>query len=134
MGIFHKKTEIRFFDKYNLVIPSKMRWHQEHTPGKRVLFIVDPNEAYIITFDEGMDPDTLSEGSVDNDSAVSYQCSKVGKSIQLKRNTIGNIACARFNIHIQHCDGSMSCLPGQMVITGEYKWTDGIEPILMKLM
>ena len=134
MGIFQKKTVISLFDRYKLVIPSRMKWHQDHTPGKRVLFLSDPNESYVITFDEGMNPAALSESMADSDSEVFYQYSKDGKSIQLKRSTVGHTAFARFNINILHSDGSIFCLPGQMVVTGDYKWSNGIEPILIKLM
>jgi len=134
MGIFRKKTEISFFDKYRLILPSKFKWQQEPTPGKRVLFIHDPNETFIITFDEGMNPEDMKGNLRNNNSVVCYQYSKNGKSIELKRNTSGNMACARFNINIQRSDGSMACLPGQMVITGNYKWSDGIEPILVRLL
>jgi len=48
-----KKT-ICLVDKYSLVIPPGLKWWADGSPGRRVLFITDPQEIFIVSFEEGM--------------------------------------------------------------------------------
>ena len=102
-----QKPAVSFFDKYSLVIPPKLIWHQDGIPGQRVLFISDKKETVVVSFEEGMKPVDMTPDTDKSVPTVSYQCCK---------------------------DGKQHCLAGQIVVDKGYQWTDGVEPILMELL
>jgi len=127
------KTTVRVFDKYSLVIPAGLKWHQDGCPGKRVLCILDSEKTFHVSLEEGMKKmDMLpnAEGS----PTVSYQCFQEGKYIHLKRSSGGRITHAFFHLELDDDDGSILYLAGQMVVFDCYQWSDGIEPVLMQIL
>lgn len=132
--ILKQKEEVNLFDKFSLVVPPKLIWHQDGIPGQRVFFISDKKETVVVSFEEGMKPRDMTTDTAKDIPTVSYQCCKDGKYIHQKRNAAGNTAYSFFHIELEDDDGSTLCLPGQMVVFCEYKWTDGVEPILLDIM
>jgi len=47
-----RKSAVSIFDKYSLVIPPNMKWHQDGPHGQIVYFISDKKERVVISFDE----------------------------------------------------------------------------------
>lgn len=129
-----RKPAVSFFDKYSLVIPPKLIWHQDGIPGQRVFFISDKKETVVVSFEEGMKPVDMTQDTDKSVPTVSYQCCKGGKYIHQKRNTAGNMAYSYFHIELEDEDGKQHCLAGQIVVDKGYQWTDGVEPILMELL
>ena len=128
-----QSTAVNLFDQYRLLIPPKLKSHQDGPPGQRVLFITDKKESFTVSFEEGATPmDMLPEK--ESEHTVSYQCCKDGKYIHQKRNTAGNMAYSYFHIELEDEDGKQHCLAGQIVVDKGYQWTDGVEPILMELL
>lgn len=127
------KPTLSLFDKYSLAVPAGLKWHKDGQPGNRSLFITDSKEAFTISFEEGMKMMDMLPDAEDV-SAVSYQCCKDGKYIHLKRGGAGNVVCAFFHMEVEDDDGKTLYLPGQMVADPGYKWSDGIEPVLMELL
>lgn len=132
-----KKT-ISLFGKYSLVIPPELKWWPDGLPGKRVLFITDPQEIFTISFEEGMRLMDTVPDHPDVTPTISFQCSRDGKRIHQirsdpqKRKGIGNYAF--FHIELEDDDGSTLYLPGQMTAKVDYQWSDEVEPILKALL
>lgn len=132
-----KKT-VCLFDKYSLVIPPELKWWPDGLPGKRVLFITDPQEIFTISFEEGMRLMDTVPDHPDVTPTLSFQCSKDGKRIHQirsdpqKRKGIGNYAF--FHIELEDDDGSTLYLPGLMTAKAEYQWSDGVEPVLLDIL
>lgn len=132
-----KKT-ISLFDKYSLVIPPTLKWHEDGPPGKRVLFLTDSAESFIISFEEGMKMMDMMPNHPEESPMVSFQCCKDGKRIHQirsdpqKRKGIGNYAF--FHIELEDDDGSTLYLPGLMTAKAEYQWSDGVEPVLLDIL
>ena len=129
-----QKSAVSVFDKYSLVIPPNLKWHQDGPPGQRVYFISDKKERVVISFDEGaqmsdMPPETAMRAPV-----VSCQCCKDGKYILQTRNAEGNTTYSFFRFVLEDENGKRHCLSGQIVVEKGYEWSDGVEPVLMELM
>ena len=128
-----KHKSIRFFDKFVLLIPPKLKYRTDGIIESRSLFITDPSESFLITFEEGMKlMDMLPEAKVE--PSVCFQCFKDGKYIHLRRKSDGKVSCAFFHIELEDENGNPVYLPGQMVASSGYNWSDGIEPVLMELL
>lgn len=125
---------LQLFDKYSLAIPPKLKWQLDGIPGRRVLFIADPKKMFNVSFEEGMRMMDMLEVPDKTVPTVSYQCCKDGKYIHLRRSSSGRIANAFFHIELEDDAGTTMYLPGQIVVTPDYQWSDGIEPVLMQLL
>lgn len=124
---------INLFDKYRMIVPKGLKWHISDGLGPRVVRITDQAESFSVTFEEGMQMmDMLPrENAV---PMVNHQCFENGKYIHLRRNSASSIDYAFFHIELEDDNGVIWYLPGQIVVPPEYQWTDGIEPVLMKLL
>lgn len=129
-----KQTTICVFDKYILTIPADFKWHQDGLPGKRALFVSDRKETVIVSFEEGGQLMDMVEYTNREIPTVSYQCCQDGKYIHQKRNSNGRISCAFFHMELEDGEGKLHHLPGQIVVSPDYQWTEGIEPVLMELL
>ena len=129
-----KNKVVRLYDKFSLFIPPKLKYYTDGLPGQRVLFISDLKETFIVSFEEGMKPMDMTPDTGKSVPAVSYQCCKDGKYIHFKRNTSGNTSNGYFHMELEDGDGKQHCLAGQIVVTANYQWSDGIEPVLMELL
>jgi len=129
---------VLLFDRFRLDIPPKLKYYEDGAPGKRVVFITDRSEKFIVTFEEGMRMMDMNPGSHDGKPAVSFQCFKFGKYIHQRRidSTKSNEAggYAFFHIEVEDANGETLYLPGQMTAKPGYVWSDGVEPVLMQLM
>lgn len=128
------KTVVRLFDKYSILVPPKHKWHQDGVAGSRCLFIADSKETFNVSFEEGMQMMDMVADNENGVPTVSYHCCKEGKYIHLKRNKNGKITCAFFHIELTDKYGNVLCLPGQIVASADYKWSEGIEPVLLNLL
>lgn len=129
-----QSTAVNLFDQYRLLIPPKLKSHQDGPPGQRVLFITDKKESFTVSFEEGMKPVDMTPDTAGSVPTVSYQCCKGGKYIHQKRNTAGNMSYSYFHIELEDEDGKQHCLAGQIVVSPGYKWSDGMEPVLLELL
>lgn len=129
-----RKSVVSIFDKYDLVIPSNMKWHQDGLHGHRVCFISDKEERVVISFDEGVQESDVASYMATRVSAVSCQYCKNGKCIRQTRNAKGNTSYSFFLIALEDEEGKRHCLAGQIVVEKGYQWSDGVEPVLMELM
>jgi len=133
--ILKQKEIVRLFDKFSLVVPPKLKWHQEGIPGQRILFISDRKETFSVSFEEGMQiRDMLPPDQQETKSSVSFQYCKDDKYIHLRRSGEKNDKFAFFHIELEDEDGSTLYLPGQMVVYCEHKWSDEVEPVLIDIM
>ncbi len=133
-----KNKAVNVFDKCSLVIPPELKYHEDGIPGKRVLFIKDQEELFIISFEEGMKMiDMRSDVPMDNPT-FSFQCCKDGKYIHQRRTDIQSHGNGRsysfFHVELEDEDGHTVYLPGQMSASKAYAWSNGIEPVLMQLL
>ena len=130
--------EISLFDKYRLKIPQKLKWLEDGLSGKRVLFITDWKETFVVSFEEGGELMDMKPESAGEMPAISFQCCKDGKYIHQRRTdsqyctNFGSYAF--FHIELEDDDGKTLYLPGQITANPGYKWTDGVEPVLIKLL
>jgi hypothetical protein len=130
---FVQSTAVNLFDQYRLLIPPKLKSHQDGPPGQRVLFITDKKESFTVSFEEGAAPmDMLPE--TDGEQTVRFQCCQDGKYIHQRRSNSSTERCAFFHIELEDDDGKTLYLSGQIVVTDKYQWSDGVEPVLMKLL
>ena len=129
-----QSTAVNLFDQYRLLIPPKLKSHQDGIPGQRIFFISDKKETVVVSFEEGMKPMDMTPDTDKSVPTVSYQCCQDGKYIHQKRNTAGNMSYSYFHIELEDEDGKQHCLAGQIVVDKGYQWTDGIEPILTELL
>ena len=133
--ILKQTEEVNLFDKFSFVVPPKLKWHQDGIPGKRVLFIYDQKKSFIVSFEEGTQMrDMLPTDQQEEKASVSFQYCKDDKYIHLRRSGEKNDKVAFFHIELEDEDGSTLYLPGQMVVFCEYKWSDGVEPILIDVL
>ena len=139
MTLTHEPQKtVCLFDKYSLVILPELKWWPDGLPGKRVLFITDPQEIFTISFEEGMRLMDTVPDPPDVTPTLSFQCSKDGKRIHQirsdpqKRKGIGNYAF--FHIELEDDDGSTLYLPGLMTAKAGYQWSDGVEPVLLDIL
>lgn len=131
---FVQSTAVNLFDQYHLLIPPKLKSHQDGPPGQRVLFITDKKESFTVSFEEGMQMRDMLSVSKDSANAVSHQCCTDGKYIHQRRSNSATERCAFFHIELEDDDGKTLYLSGQIVVTDKYQWSDGVEPVLMKLL
>ena len=132
--LLKQKEVVKLFDRFSLVIPPKLKYHTDGLPGHRVLFITDAKETFNVSFEEGMQTQDSSTDSKENAKTVSYQCCKDGKYIHQWRSNSTAERCAFFHIELEDDDGKTLYLSGQIVVTDKYQWSDGVEPVLMKLL
>ena len=132
--LFKKNKTINLFDKYTVTLPPKLKYHMDGLPGKRVLFITDRYDTFIISFEEGME--NMLSGGAKEDNMSFFEYSENGKSIKVKR-TISpdnkSKGYAFFSIEMED-DGKKTELNGQMTAQDGYKWSNNIEPILIELL
>ena len=126
--------EIRLFDSFSLVIPPKLRYHTDGLPGHRVLFITDAKENFVVSCEEGMQMCDMLDARKETANAVIHQGCKDGKYIHQRRSNSAIERCAFFHIELEDDDGKTLYLSGQIVVTEKYQWSDGVEPVLMKLL
>ena len=132
--LLKQKEVVNLFDRFSLVIPPKLKYHTDGLPGHRVLFITDAKETFNVSFEEGMQTQARPTDSKANAKTVSYQCCKDGKYIHQQRSNSTAERCAFFHIELEDNDGKTLYLSGQIVVTDKYQWSDGVEPVLMKLL
>ena len=133
--ILKQKEEVSLFDKFNLVVPPKLKWHQDGILGQRILFISDRKETFSVSFEEGMQiRDMLPPDQQEAKASVSFQYCKDDKYIHLRRSGEKDDKVAFFHIELEDEDGSTLYLPGQMVVFCDYKWSDEVEPVLIDIM
>ena len=132
--LLKQKEVVNLFDRFSLVIPPKLKYHTDGLPGHRVLFITDAKETFNVSFEEGMQTQDSSTDSKANAKTVSYQCCKDGKYIHQQRSKSTAERCAFFHMELEDDDGKTLYLSGQIVVTDKYQWSDGVEPVLMKLL
>lgn len=130
----HSCPTVDVFDKYRFTLPPGLKWHRDGQAGSRVLFITDSKERFIVSFEEEMQTMNMPDDSSAETATVCFQHCRDGKYIHLKRNSVGRISHAFFYIELQDDDGTRLHLSGQMVVTPDYQWSDGIEPVLMQLL
>lgn len=133
--ILKQKEVVNLFDRFSLVVPPKLKWHQDGIPGQRVLFVSDRKEIFVVSFEEGMQMrDMLPPDQQETKSSVSLQYCKDDKYIHLRRSGEKDDKVAFFHIELEDEDGSTLYLPGQMVVFCDYKWSDEVEPVLIDIM
>lgn len=125
---------ISLFDRFSLVIPPKLECYADGRPGYRVLFITDPKETFTVSFEEGMPVRDMSADSTENAPMVSFRCCGDGKFIHQRRRGSGSERFAFFHIELEDGDGKTQYLPGQIVVSDQYRWSDGVEPVLLELL
>jgi len=129
-----KTKTINLFDKYSITLPGKLKCFSEGFPGKRVLFITDRFESFIVSFEEGMKNMLLNEAK--GVASKFFEYSENGKSIKAQRiipSENENGGYAFFSIEMDD-NGRKAELNGQMTAHGSYKWSDNIELTLITIL
>lgn len=129
---------IHLFDTFALTVPPELEWQQDGLPGKRVLFLSDQAETFLVSFEEGMKSmDLCSDVSeYSNGKSLEYRCDEAYIHQWRSREQMlskGNIF-AFFHFELQDQHGQVWHLPGQMTAKPGYRWSDGVEPILIELL
>ena len=133
--ILKQKEEVNLFERFSLVVPPKLKWHQDGIPGQRILFISDRKETFKVSFEERAQMrDMFPPDQQEVKASVSFQYCKDDKYIHLRRSGEKNDKVAFFHVELEDEDGSTLYLPGQMVVYCEYKWLDGVEPVLIDVL
>ena len=133
-----EKQTIRLFDQYSLMLPRGLRWHADGQPGNRVIFITDPEEKFLITFEEGMQLANADEDDSKTTNIISHQCFIEEKCLHQRCRDLkiqkenGNYTF--FCIEWKNSDGSSRYLPGQMTVKADHQWSDGVEPVLIDIV
>lgn len=129
----HTNKQIKLFDKFIFNVLPKLIYYTDEIQGENSLFIADSKETFIVSFKKNMQmKDMITEKSTGTQT-VSFQCCKDGKYIHERRGYNSSDRCAFFHIEFEDDDGKTVYLPGQIVVSVDYKWSDGVEPIIMKL-
>ena len=132
--LFRKPKAINLFDKYTVTIPSNLKYHMDRHRDNRVLFISDCFDSFVVSFEEGMQ--NMISDDAEQDSKNFFEYSENGKHIKVQRvipKNLKNGGYAFFSIEMDD-NGKKTELNGQMTAHGGYKWSDNIEPILIKLL
>lgn len=129
---------IHLFDTFALTVPPELEWQQDGLPGKRVLFLSDQDETFLVSFEEGMKSmDLYSDMSeYSNGASLEYRCDEAYIHQWRSREQLlseGNIF-AFFHFELRDPHGQVCHLPGQMTAKPGYRWSDGVELILIELL
>ena len=133
MTLQSSKT-INLFDIYQILLPSGLNYHQDGIIGKRVLFITDSDSSFVVSFEENMECMDLSAEKMGSEPTVCVQYRSGNKYIHQRRFNRHSTSFAFFHIELKNEDGEIMYLPGQIVTNQDYQWTEGVEPILLKLL
>ena len=120
------------FDSISLVPLPQLRYWADGDVGHRVLFITDAGETFTITFEEGMSclDQRLAPGYIHAEHRSGgiylHQC-RGGKT-----DRPDNVCF--FRLEFTDRAGVVHIQPGQMVTGLDYKWADGVEPVLLALI
>ena len=129
--IVQAEHTVCLFDRFCLVIPASLKYHQDELPGNRVLLISNEQESFTVFFEEGMQ---MTDMLPLNNTEPSCQYCKNGKYIH-QRNVADPMGrCAFFHIELDDEKGRTAYLPGRMTAKSHYPWAEGIEPVLLELM
>lgn len=112
------------FGRFNLIISRALKYYQDCVSGKRTLFITDRAESFVISFEEGVQMPDIFQAKSD---LLHFQAHKDGNHICQQRRPHSN--CAFFCMQIGGAE-----LFGQMTAESRYRWSDGVEPILLELL
>lgn len=124
---------VSLFDTYCLVIPKGLACSQDGKAGSRVAFITDPEETFVISFEEGMEMmDMIPER--EGGYSVCFHRRQNDKYIHERRQLENKTVCSFFHFELKDPSGKVYCLPGQMVVHGDHVWANGVEPLLMELL
>jgi len=132
--VSQSKKVIRLFGKCTIAIPEKLNCHKDGIPGRRVVFLSDSQESFNVSFEEDMKLMDMLPGLWENVPSVTYEYRKGNTYIHQRRKNSDSAVCAFFHLELQDSDGKMLLLPGQMVVDNSFKWSDGVEPVLMELL
>ena len=121
------------FDALSFSLIPGLNYWMDGRPGKRTLFLTDEEEKVTVNFEEGMRCldllDTQREHRCEFRQGSRYlHQAGTGVSRSKTRN------CMFFHMEIADSKGNIHCLPGQMIVSGEYPWADGVEPILIEIL
>lgn len=122
---------INLFDHYTLRSFHKWNYHQDGIPGTRVMFVTNEKDDTLITFDEGMDLEKIFRTPQETD-AVCYHAAKHDKQIHMVRCKEAHYGF--FCIEFSDSMAETRHLPGQIVTSPAYKWSEGMEPVLIELL
>lgn len=125
---------INLFDRYRLILPPRLNYHQDGLPGKRVLFITDCNKSFDISFEEDMECMDLTAGELDREQTTCFEYRSGDQYIHQRRIDRRSISFAFFHIELKDSKGKTVYLPGQMIAEQNYMWSEDVEPILIKLL
>ena len=89
--------------------------------------------ADVVTTECGLFRDMLASGRT-NVPMVSHQCCRADKYIHQRRDDSSIVRCAFFHIELEDDEGTTVYLPGQIVVSEGYSWSDGVEPVLLELL
>ena len=119
-------------------LPDLVCW-ADGVPDKRCLFIADQKDTFSVSFEAGME--CMDLGNQNHAYGLpnihsEYRCgNKYIHQIRTdprERPNAGNYAF--FHIELTDKEGQVYVLPGQMVATSGYEWSDTVEPVLLNIL
>lgn len=125
---------VNLFDKYRILLPPGLKHHQDGLPTKRVLFITDCDESFVISFEEDMECMDLTAGGLDREQTTCFEHRSGDQYIHQRRIYRRNTSFAFFHIELKDSRGDTVYQPGQMIANQNYLWSENVEPILIKLL
>ena len=135
MNVIRQSSKtINLFDRYRLILPPGLKYHQDGPLGKRVLFITDCDESFIISFEEDMECIDLTAGGLGREQTTCLENRCGNRYIHQRRIDRCRTSFAFFYIELKDSKGKAVCLPGQMTANQNYMWSEEVEPILIKLL
>ena len=123
----------QLFDKLRFSIIPRLNYWLDGRPGKRTLFISNEEETATVNLEEDMR--CLDLVNLDANHCVEFRQGM--RYLHQSRAAAGKGGCrncAFFHMEIPDSAGNVHCLPGQMVASGNYVWTSGVEPILIDIL
>lgn len=124
------------FQGFRMPFLPQYHYWLDGRPGSRCLFVSNEDRTLVLSFEEGMKCLDLVESRHGEETFLCFE-SKRGEVYLHERRTKarptgGNYAF--FHFEIPDAQGTVHCLPGQINVRPEYRWSQGPEPILLDLL
>jgi len=132
------------FNGFYIPFLPKLNYFKDGEGISTVLFIVEPEEQFVISMEEGMKCIDLTvqnrgrqryiHAEHEQENKYLHQCRMDSRKTIRKKQRDDFCRMAFFHIRVQDQDGNTRLCPGQISVAPGYEWNDGVEPVLLALM
>ncbi len=121
------------FDVLRFSLIPRLNYWMDGSPGHRTLFLTDEEEIITVSLEEGMRCLDLLDTQREH-CCEFRQGSRYLHQARSEVSRSGTRNCMFFHMEIADSKGNIHCLPGQIIVSREYPWADGVEPILIEIL